>query len=123
MIFLGRLHPLLVHLPIGFLIIACLFDWLSFQEEHKKLKRAAKLALALGSLAAAASCLTGYLLSQSGEYDATLVSRHQWLGISTMIVSFVYWQAKRRKVSVLTSKVFSIITLVLLSITGHLGGS
>lgn len=123
MTFLGRLHPLLVHLPIGFLIIACLFDWLSFQEEHKKLKRATKLALALGSLAAGASCLTGYLLSQSGEYDATLVGRHQWLGISTMIVSLVYWQVKQQKVSAITSKTFAIVTLVLLSITGHLGGS
>lgn len=123
MIFLGRLHPLLVHLPIGFLIIACIFDWLSFQEEHKKLKRATKLALALGTLAAAASCLTGYLLSQSGEYDSTLVGRHQWFGISTMIVSLLYWQAKTQKVSALTSKLFSVVTLMLLSVTGHLGGS
>src|SRR5689334_474637 len=122
MLFFGRLHPLLVHLPIGFLIIACIFDWLSFQDGFK-LKRATKLALGFGSLVAALSCLTGYLLSQSGEYDATLASRHQWLGISTMIVSFAYWQAKKQKVTALTSKIFSVVTLILLSITGHLGGS
>ena len=122
MTFLGRLHPLLVHLPIGFLIMACIFDWLSFQEGFK-LKRATKLSLGFGSLAAIAACITGYLLSQSGEYDAILVSRHQWLGISTMIVSLVYWQAKKLKVSAMTSKIFSVVTLILLSVTGHLGGS
>lgn len=122
MTFLGRLHPLLVHLPIGFLIIACIFDWLSFQK-HRKLKRATRLALVLGSFAAAASCATGYLLSQSGDYDPSTVSRHQWFGISTAVVSFVYWQAKKQKTSLLTSKIFSVVTLILLSITGHLGGS
>lgn len=122
MTFIGRLHPLLVHLPIGFLIIACIFDWLSFREGFK-LKRATKLSLGLGSAAAIAACVTGYVLSQSGEYDATLVSRHQWLGVSTMIVSMAYWQAKRIKISALPSRVFSIVTLILLSVTGHLGGS
>jgi uncharacterized membrane protein len=123
MTFFGRLHPLLVHLPIGFLVIACIFDWLSFLEDFKKLKRATRLALLLGWLAALASCITGYLLSQSGEYDSTLVARHQWLGISTMATSFVYWQAKKRKTSALISKLFAVTTLLLLSATGHLGGS
>jgi uncharacterized membrane protein len=121
--FFGRFHPLLVHLPIGILIIACLFDWLSVKNKFQSLKDAVHLSLLLGAITALASCITGYLLSLSGEYDANTVGLHQWLGIITMVVSFAYWQMKREGASIAISRIFSLVTLILLSVTGHLGGT
>ncbi len=121
--FLGRFHPLLVHLPIGILIIACIFDWLSFTEKFRSLKEAVQISLLLGAMAAFFSCTTGYLLSLSGEYDSNTVGFHQWLGVVTTIISFAYWQTKRQNASSTVSKIFSAATLILLSATGHLGGT
>jgi uncharacterized membrane protein len=123
LVFLGRFHPLLVHLPIGILILACLFDWVSFKEKFHSLKSAVEISLLIGSIAAALSCVTGYLLSQSGEYDKNTVGLHQWLGILTMLFSFAYWWIKMQNASEKISKTFSIITLLLLAATGHWGGT
>lgn len=123
LLFLGRFHPLLVHLPIGILILACLFDWISFKEKFHSLKSAVEISLLIGAVTACLSCITGYLLSQSGEYDKNTVGLHQWLGILTMLFSFAYWWIKRQNVSGKISKTLSIITLLLLTATGHLGGT
>jgi uncharacterized membrane protein len=117
----GRFHPLLVHLPIGILVLAIAFEWLSEYQRFQILKPAIHTIISLGAITALFSCITGYLLSQNGEYDGATVSWHQWLGISVTIISFVYvWVRSRSEIA---AKVFSVVVLVLLSITGHLGGS
>ena len=45
---IGRLHPLLVHLPIGFLILAFIFELLTFRKRFKKLRQAVPAAVLLG---------------------------------------------------------------------------
>jgi uncharacterized membrane protein len=117
----GRLHPLLVHLPIGILLLAVVFEWLSRYERFVLLQTSISVILWIGSFTAFFSCITGYLLSQSGEYDGDTVGWHQWMGISAMLVSFLYAWIRNRNQT--TSKIFSVIVLVLISITGHLGGS
>lgn len=39
-ILIGRLHPLVVHLPIGILLLVALFEWLSKQEKYAVLRPA-----------------------------------------------------------------------------------
>src|SRR5882672_2471135 len=122
--FFGRLHPMLVHLPIGILILV--ITWiLIFEFKKKKVSRSVlNFTLAAAALTAIASACTGYLLSRTGEYDETILSQHQWLGISVASMSFVFWflfhtgRAKRRSL-----KLFSILILILLIGTGHLGAS
>ena len=122
--FFGRLHPMLVHLPIGILILVVF--WTLFLEFKKKKVSRSVLNFTLGAaaLTAIASACTGYLLSRTGEYDETILSQHQWLGISVAFVSLMVWflfqvgRAKRRSL-----KLFSILILMLLIGTGHLGAS
>jgi len=49
---IGRFHPLLVHLPIGILLIASVFYFLSAKEKYASLKFAVIVSLFLGMLAA-----------------------------------------------------------------------
>ncbi len=121
--FIGRFHPLFVHLPIGILLIAILFEWLSRKEKFKSLQASMLPILLIGSVSAVLSCVTGFLLSQSGEYESELVGWHQWMGISLAIISSVYtWIKFERKFNSL-HRIISITVLILLTITGHLGGS
>src|SRR5258707_15562932 len=89
--FFGRLHPMLVHLPIGILILV--ITWiLIFEFKKKKVSRSVlNFTLAAAALTAIASACTGYLLSRTGEYDETILSQHQWLGLSVAFISFVVW--------------------------------
>ncbi|MES1215318.1 MAG: c-type cytochrome domain-containing protein [Bacteroidota bacterium] len=121
--FTGRLHPLLVHLPIGILLLACFFQWLTIKDKFAFLQPAIPVALFWGMISAVASCISGYILSDSGDYDATLVNRHQWLGISVAISSLVLYLLYQFSIGERTARWASLFLVILISITGHLGGS
>ncbi len=123
--FIGRFHPLWVHLPIGILMVAVLFDWLSSRERFQQLKGSVSLLYFLGTIAAVFSCLTGYLLSRSGDYAGATLVQHQWLGISTAVAAFsVYFLKKSDYLKEgRSAKLVAILLFLLISMTGHLGGS
>ncbi len=120
---IGRLHPLLVHLPIGILLLAILFEWLPTKKKYRYLKRSIHPILLIGSGTAIFSCLTGYTLSQSGEYESDIVGWHQWMAISLTVYSLGYAWMRTEKGFKSFHKTFSVVLLILLMITGHLGGS
>jgi uncharacterized membrane protein/mono/diheme cytochrome c family protein len=121
--FIGRFHPLVVHLPIGILLIALLLHALSRKEKYKPLHHAVPLLILFGAFTALFSCITGYLLSGNDDYDETLVSQHMWMGIAVTSVSFfLYFQFTSKPFS-LYKNITAIVLLIGISITGHLGGS
>lgn len=121
--FIGRFHVLLVHLPIGFLLIGLLLQWLSSKEKYNISKPVIEVTILFGMIAAIFSCITGYLLSLNGDYDESLVGWHMWMGISVASISFLlYVRIKYGQKDVLY-KIFSIALLLAIIITGHLGGS
>lgn len=120
---LGRFHPLFVHLPIGILVLACLFLWQSSKPKYAYLSPAVNTMLFWGMLSAVASCATGFLLSQSGEYDAETVGWHQWMGISVAVVSIVFYFMRKKELFVRQQWLVAIFLLLFVMITGHFGGS
>ncbi len=119
--FVGRFHPVLVHLPVGILLLAVLFHILSYKTKYEWLKPAIKLSLLIGAVAAIASCITGYLLSNGGEYDEALISKHQWFGIGMTVISLITYYLASKNTSYF--KWLMPLIGILLIITGHLGGS
>jgi len=121
--FFGHFHVVLVHLPIGILLLACVFQWLERRPKFSSLHVATNIALLIGMICAILSALTGYLLSFSGDYDEGLVITHQWFGISVAAVSIAMFYYHNKAVSFKTQVSISILLFVLIVITGHLGGS
>jgi uncharacterized membrane protein len=114
--FFGRLHPLLVHLPIGILLFA--FALILFQRFQKvEVEVAISFALLLGSISAVFASAAGWFLAQSGEYDADLVFQHQWMGMGTAVFSFAAYFIKRIR------DILTTITVCALMVTGHFGGN
>lgn len=118
---IGRFHPVLVHLPIGILLLAALFQLLSAREKFQSLHAATGIALFWGMLFAIASCISGYLLSTTGDYDEELIFKHQWFGIAVAVTSIVANYLHKRKNK--KNKWVMIVMVLLIIITGHLGGS
>jgi len=121
--FLGRLHPVLVHLPIGVILLALLLEFLSQRPKYAGFKPAADLALGLGVLCAIVSCCTGLLLSRSGDYDQDLVNIHLWLAIGLTVVTAVLYGKLNGRPPTRDTKLLSLASLVLIFATGHFGGS
>jgi len=128
-LFIGRSHPLLVHLPIGMLLVVFILEWLGRKPAYAYLQSAISPVLFIGMLAAAASCMAGYLLSTTGGYDESLLSWHKWLGIAVAVISLLLWVT--RKLSAATQFYFlkrwnlplAGVMVLLLSAAGHYGGS
>lgn len=119
--FIGNFHPVLVHLPIGILLIAVLFEFLSRKEKYNQLNTAVGITLLLGSISAVLACITGFLLSKADDYDPVLISRHQWFGIAVALVSILAYILHKKNNRHI--KWVMIVMALLIIITGHLGGS
>jgi uncharacterized membrane protein len=119
---IGRFHPVVVHLPIGILLLAALFEWLILRPRFEYLDAAINTMLWLGTAAAGVSCVTGLLLAQSGDYAGHIQS-HEWLGISVFLFSLAYalfrWLIHQYDLR----KWLAAVLIVLITITGHLGGT
>lgn len=118
--FAGRFHPLVVHLPIGLLLIAYIMEIVGRKSESKRhLLKSVPFVLSVGIFSGAMAALTGYLLSLGGGYGQEAVSLHQWMGISTLVLSIVTYLSRKGR------HYFSVFTLSILAvvITGHLGGN
>lgn len=124
MLFVGRFHPLLVHLPIGFLAaIAALqvLQWV-FRFEFRAANR---VLLWLCALSAIASTAVGTLLVWPGDYSGEILDDHRWLGIATSAVCvwmlfahhFAGWLGRIAYAFLLFA------SLGLIAATGHYGGS
>ena len=120
--YLGNFHPVVLHLPIG----AFLFTFLLFVSQ-KYLKSnfnpAVRMGLLFSFITSIITSIFGYILHLNGDYDSVLVDRHMWLAIATTIlIGFVLYLHKKQKPynHILSSFVFAT---VLLTITGHNGGS
>lgn len=119
----GRLHPVLVHLPIGILLAGVLLQWLHSKESHAVSIQVIKVIFLTGMLFAWLSCITGYILSTSGDYEEGLVDFHMWMGIAVAVIStLIYWKIVRLETDLLY-RGMSIVLLLLIMVTGHLGGS
>ncbi len=128
-LFFGHFHPLVVHLPIGFLFIAGLLE--AGQRFGKISVSDGVIATLLfwSAVGATVACVFGYLLSLGGGYEPDMLQEHQWQGIGVAGFAWVAWALKSETFgdripfgSLLYLPVLGV-SLVLLSAAGHHGGS
>lgn len=127
--FLGRFHPLIVHLPIGFLFVAVALEWFSGRKKYENLRHATSFVLLLTSVSSIIAALLGYFLSLGGGYDENILFWHKWFGIALATTSTLAWlfrfQFEKdtarnfRRVYIF----FLVVSFLFLIGTGHQGGS
>lgn len=123
---LGRLHPLIVHVPIGFILLGLLLKWYDRKRlEHQKV---IPLIFFWGGISAVLACITGYLQYLGEGYAFETVKWHLWSGVATALFSFlIYAKLKEIKGVDFLAKtpalVLPILFFILISFTGHQGGN
>lgn len=122
-LFIGRFHPLLVHLPIGILIVAFLLEWLSRFRQLAVLGAAVLPTMVFGAISAVAACVAGYLLSLSGGYDEAALNLHMWMGIAVAVISILLCVFRKYNLFRKSWLPVSAAMIVALSVAGHYGGN
>ena len=122
--FLGRFHPVLVHLPIGFLLLAILMEWYQ-RVKGRKIGQLIGYAWLLGSLGGLVSIISGWWLGDTGLYLEDDLFFHRWLGVSLVIMGFIGWWLKKnwKRYAPGIHNTINILVLLVILIEGHLGGT
>lgn len=120
-IFVGRFHPLVVHVPIGVLLLLAVSEAMGWRWSKLRLTAGARMVvLGFVVLGAALAAGCGWLLAQQGSYDVAMAERHQNLGFVTLgltVALFVVQNWPKIYGSVLG------IAVAVMAWTGHNGGS
>ena len=122
---IGNLHPLVIHLPIGILIIGFVLEIGFRKKPSDTVRDIVLMVLGFGALSALISLGTGWLLADNGGYDETLLFRHRWLAVAFTALSVGLYFLKR-STTTSAKKIYMplyVVVLILLGITGHYGGS
>lgn len=122
LLFFGRFHPVLVHLPVGLIILLGIIELFARPLRSKITPSCVGFILALAVPAAAATAVCGWLLSRAGGYEPRLVQWHLWMGIGTAagcaLAGLLFLLNQRRWYR---ACLFS--TLAALVVASHFGGS
>jgi hypothetical protein len=119
--YLGRFHPVVLHLPIGALYLTfCLVLLEKFF--NTKYTIPIRFGLLFSFTFSVLSAVLGYFLYLGDDFSGDLIDRHMWLGISTtLFIGGLLWIHKTSKYLNYFTPSF-VVTIILLSITGHFGG-
>ncbi|MEZ0543060.1 c-type cytochrome domain-containing protein [Fibrella arboris] len=128
-LFFGRFHPLIVHLPIGFLVVAAILE-VGRRLGTLQLSNGTMTAILLWSASSATvACMFGYLLSLGGGYDKEILDEHMWQGIGVAVFAWVAWGAssdfllKRFSFGSILYVPALALSLVAILVAGHHGGA
>ena len=119
--FLGRFHPVLVHLPIGGLVLLGILELLARFPRFKSAAQNNRLILGLAAAASVTAALLGWMLSQTGGYNPQLLQWHKWAGFAVagicMVTFLLSWVGPRAYRGSL------LATFLILVVASHLGAS
>ena len=120
---LGRFHPLIVHLPIGFLLLGLMM--MVFDRKENNHQKIIRFAFFWGTFSSLAAILTGTVHYAREGFLWEDIQGHMILGVFTFVFSFlIYLKLKGYLVLQKVSYRFLGYGLgFVLLITGHLGGN
>jgi hypothetical protein len=128
--FLGRFHVLILHLPVGVLLLAvgmeALARWprLFAADQRSPLEPAMPLIWGAGAIAALATVASGYMHASEPGFAGAGVNHHRWAGTALTFTAVLIWawraEAPKSFAKVWPAAMAAVIAL--LFVTGHFGG-
>ncbi len=118
----GRLHPMLLHIPIGLIILSVLVVIFKNAFKRKAYINFINFVVYFAALSAAATAVMGVLLSTEEGYNADQLNRHLITGVGVSLMSWwLLWIVEAGTERRRTFNISLAITTALLLLAGHFG--
>jgi uncharacterized membrane protein len=117
--FIGRFHPLVVHVPIAFLLLVPLLECAGLVPRWNRVRESAEFVLTLAVISALVAVFLGWLLAWSGGYEGPVVTSHMWGGFSLAAAVLLCFLLRAWDKRVYAAAL--LLTLVLLAWTADKG--
>ena len=123
--FLGRLHPLIVHFPIGFIFLGILIETYTNIIKLRIHRKVIAFCWMMGLITSIFAVIFGWLLTLNGYYIENQISLHKWSGVFLLFLTFIGWLIKSNILNLFKKQDFFINFLVILTlvIVGHQGAN
>jgi uncharacterized membrane protein len=127
--FLGRLHPLIVHFPIGLLVVALVLELFTIRNKHSELRPGIHFMLMIGAGGALLAVMLGWLLEAQDDYSGNTLAIHKWSGIGTAVMAIITAFLLRHIIRnnrwhlLRPYRITLFVTVAGVSIAGHFGAS
>ena len=123
--FIGRFHPISVHLPIALLMVVPLIELAGRRARFSFLLPATGFLLGLATCGAIAAAALGWCLARNGAYSGQLVTQHMWGGLLVAGAAWLCWMLHDINVGAGANRMYFAalaVTVALVSFTGYRGG-
>lgn len=126
--FLGRFHPVILHLPIGLFVGLFVVEFAALRKRNEGFRRSAHILVWCMALTSVLSAYLGLLLASNGDYSGDTLWLHKWLGIlfsgGTLVLAFF----KVRSVCKENAgdglyRLLLVGLLIVMTVVGHYGGN
>ena len=119
---IGRFHPIVIHLPIGFIIIGLLIEL--NRKKFKESNNILKFIFFWGTISCLVSIISGYFQYLKEGLLWQSVDGHFYAGIITLLLTFGFYKYLKDQslFNSLPRKFYTIGLAIIITITGHLGG-
>ena len=132
--FLGPFHSVVLHFPIGFVVMAFLVDLFALWRRKPELQSAITLMLGLGVVTTVLTIVLGLLRATGAEYDPHTLAAHRNFGVAvgalTVLTLALQWLGYRetsgnppRTLLRGSYRALLLANIALLVIAGHEGGN
>ncbi len=124
-LFVGRFHPVVLHLPITLIILLVPFSiYLQRRKDTDDLSSIFDLALHYIALISTITALAGFLLAADGGYDQDSLLFHKWLGVAVAFSThaLVYIKKAFSQNAIVWNSAMTT-TLIVMVAGSHYGGN
>jgi len=127
----GRLHPLLVHFPIGLVLAAAAVEGWRWWRRDRGLSEFTSVAMLLAALSAIGAVATGWINAwQEGQDASSTLDLHGWLGTAmAAVLVAAAWKTRRldeppatAQARVAPARMLTMVSALGVGLAGHFGG-
>jgi hypothetical protein len=120
--FIGRFHIVLVHLPLGILLLLGFLELIALKAKWHQATSANRYILSLAAPVAVMTAAAGWFLAGAGGYDERLLFLHRWTGVATAVaLCILLFVHSRGWLGLYRPLILGSVALGL--VAGHFGGS